>query len=527
MYRTLCYEVTMHRGKHRAELDRRWLILVVLCVTVFLVVVDNTIVNVALPTLSERLKATDSDLQWIVDGYSLPFAGLLLAGGALSDRLGRKRVMQTAILAFGAFSLLAARSTNISELLVSRALMGSAAAFIFPATLSLLTTTFDDVSQRAKAFGFWGATSGVAVAFGPIVGGALITHFWFGSIFLVNIPIVLIAFLSVAAVVPESRAPRPKRFDFVALVLGTSAITLLVFAIIEGPTWGWRAGSTLGLLALSGVLLISSVSYELRREEPLLDVRVFANRGFSAGAASIATSFFCLFGFIFLVTQYFQLIKGYSALSSGVHTLPFAFVTMIATPLGAVFAIRVGTRYVVSVGLIIMGAALLWMDTIASNARYLGPVIGSMMILAVGFSLITAPSTAAIMKSLRPEQIGAGAAVNETTREIGGTLGVAVIGSVFSSLFTPQVRTALSRLGLTSRQLDSAQGSMQAAKGVLARLPTTSPAFVHASRGVTSAFMDGFHRGCLIAAIAAALMGVAVFQFLPKEAARKGELVLV
>jgi EmrB/QacA subfamily drug resistance transporter len=511
---------------NRATKDRRWLILLVLCVTVFLVVVDNTIVNVALPTLSERLKATDSDLQWIVDGYSLPFAGLLLAGGSLSDRYGRRRVMQTAILAFGLFSLLAARSTNISELLVARALLGAAAAFIFPATLSLLTMTFEDPSERAKAFGFWGATSGVAVAFGPIVGGALITHYWYGSIFLVNIPIVLIAFFSVAAVVPESKAPRPKRFDWVALLVGSAAITFLVFAIIEGPTWGWRSESTLGLLASSVLLFLGSVLYELRRDEPLLDVRVFANRGFSAGAASIATSFFCLFGFIFLVTQYFQLIKGYTAFSAGVHTLPFAFVTVIATPLGATLALRFGARYVVSIGLLIMGVALMWMANISATAHYLGPVIGSMVVLAVGFSLITAPSTAAIMKSLRPEQIGAGAAVNETTREIGGTLGVAVFGSVFSSLFTPQVRMALSDLGLSHHQLDSAQGSMQSALAVVARVPHASPLFVEVNRGVTSAFMNGFHRGCMVGAIATTLMGLSVFRFLPKEAARKEELVL-
>jgi EmrB/QacA subfamily drug resistance transporter len=511
----------------RSTYDRRWVILLVLCVTVFLVVVDNTIVNVALPTLSERLRATDSDLQWIVDGYSLPFAALLLAGGGFSDRFGRRRVMQTAILAFGVFSFFAARSTNIPELLTARALMGAAAAFIFPATLSLLTTTFEDSRERAKAFGFWGATSGAAVAFGPIVGGALITHFWFGSIFLVNIPIVLIAFFSIAVVVPESKAPRAKRFDWIALGLGTSAVTMLVLAIIEGPTWGWRAESTLSLLASSAVLFAISILYELRRDEPLLDVRVFTNRAFSAAAASIATSFFCLFGFIFLVTQYFQLIDGYSAFSAGVHTLPFAVVTMFVTPLGAALAFRIGSRYVVSAGLLIMGIALLWMSTISSTARYLGPVVGSMVVLALGFSLIAAPSTAAIMKSLRPEQFGAGAAVNETTREIGGTLGVAVVGSVFSSLFTPQVRAALSHLGLTNRQLNSAQGSMQAALHVLHRVPSSSAVYTVASRGVTSAFMNGFHRGCLVGAIAVIVMGLGVFQFLPKEAARAEELLLV
>jgi EmrB/QacA subfamily drug resistance transporter len=432
--------------------------------------------------------------------------------------------MQSAILAFGVFSLIAARSTNISELLVARALMGAAAAFIFPATLSLVTTVFDDPNERAKAFGFWGATTGVAVAFGPIVGGSLITHFWYGSIFLVNIPIVLIALFCVALVVPESRAPRVKRFDWVALALGTCAVTLLVLAIIEGPTWGWMATTTDTLLVASVILFALSVVYELRREEPLLNVRLFGNRSFSAGAASIATSFFCLFGFIFLVTQYFQLIDRYSALSAGVHTLPFAFVAMVVTPIGAVLAIRFGARYVVSAGLLIMGGALLWMSTISASAAYLGPVVGSMMVLAFGFSFITAPSTAAIMKSLSPEQIGAGAAVNETTREIGGTLGVAVVGSVFSSLFTPQVRAALAHLGLSASQLNAAQGSMQAALRVVSQVPRSSPLLGEVSKGVTSAFMNGFHRGCLVGSFAVIFVGIAVFQFLPRDSVGKEEL---
>ncbi len=488
----------------------------VLCVAVLLVAVDNTIVNVALPTLSRQLRASNTDLQWIVDGYSLPFAGLLLMGGGVSDRCGRRRIMQTALLFFGLFSFLAARSNTIGELLTARALMGAAAAFIFPATLSLLTTTFADPSERAKAFGFWGATAGVAIAIGPVLGGELITHFWFGSIFLVNIPIVILAFVATALVVPESRSPYVHRFDFLGLLFGTSFVSLLVFAIIQGPEWGWLRGSTLFFFAISAGALVMLIRSELRTDGPLLDVRVFKNRAFSSGAGAIATGFFCLFGFIFLVTQYFQSIHGYSALSAGVHTLPFAFVTMIMTPLGAVAALRVGARYVVSAGLVIMGGALFYMTTISAHAAYFGPIVASMVLLALGFSLITAPSTAAIMISLRPDQIGAGAAVNETTREIGGTMGVAVVGSVFSSIFGPQVRTLLAGVGLSAKQLNIAQSSTQAAKAIVARVPLDSPLHERLASGVTTAFIDGFHRGCLVASIFALVAGLAAFQFLPK-----------
>jgi EmrB/QacA subfamily drug resistance transporter len=497
----------------RSTHERRWKILIVLCLAAFLVVIDNTIVNVALPTLARNLHASNSSLQWIVDGYSLPFAGLLLAGAGLSDRLGRKRVMQSAIMAFAVFSFFAARSNSVPELLAARALMGASAAFIFPATLSILTTTFDDGAERAKAFGAWGATAGVAIAVGPIVGGSLLVHFWYGSIFLINIPIVAVALVASAYVVPESKSPTARALDVRGLAIGTLCITSLVLAIIQGPSWGWRSASTLTLFATALVLGYLFTRFELKHSAPLLDVRIFRNGTFAAGAGTIAASYFCLFGFIFLVTQYFQLVRGYSALSAGVHTLPFAIVTALVTPLGAVLAIRIGARYVVFAGLLIMSASMAWATTVSAAAPYVGLVLGVMIVMAVGFSLVTAPSTAALMETLRPDQIGAGAAVNETTRELGGTLGVALIGSVFSSIFGPQVRAALATLGLTAHQLDVARSSMAAAQATLAHVPANLR--TSSGQGLTKAFIEGFHRGCLVASIVVAAVGVAVVRFLP------------
>jgi EmrB/QacA subfamily drug resistance transporter len=503
-------------------------VLAVLCLAVLIVVIDNTIVNVALPTLSRVLHASNSSLQWIVDGYSLPFAGLLLAGGGLSDRLGRKRVMQVGLTAFGAFSLLAAFSHSVPTLLVARALMGASAAFIFPATLSTLTIVFDDLAERAKAFGIWGATSGVAVAIGPIAGGSLLVHFWYGSIFLINAPLVLIAVVAIGFVVPESKSPQKRPLDLVGLALGTAGVTALTLAIIEGPAWGWRATSTLAVFVLAALSLVSFVFYELRRVGPLLDVRVFTNHTFSSGAAAIAANFFCLFGFIFLITQYFQLIRGYSALSAGVHTLPFALVVMVTTPLGALGAFRFGARYVVSAGLAVVAAALIWMSVIGPSAAYFGPVVGAMILLALGFSLVNAPSTAALMSTLRPEQIGAGSAVNETTRELGGTMGVAIIGSVFSSIFGPGVRAALTPFlghGLTQSELHVAVSSTQAAQATVARLPATMQSAL-VSR-VTNAFMEGLHRGCFVAAGVAVVVAVAALLHLPGVKNAPAEVAVV
>jgi len=493
--------------------DRRWGVLAVLSIAVFLVVVDNTVVNVALPTLARDMRASNSALQWIVDGYSLPFAGLLLAGGGLSDRLGRRRVMQSALVAFGVFSFVAAHATNVTTLLTARALMGGAAAFIFPATLSLLTVTFDDPSERATAFGVWGAVAGVAIAVGPVLGGVLLVHYWFGSIFLINLPIVVAAVALTAWIVPESRSPQHRRLDLPGLALGTGGVTTLVLAIIEGPSWGWAGSTTLALFGAAAALLVTFVAVESRRSGPLLDVSVFRRRAFSSGAAAVSAAYFCLFGFIFLITQYFQLVRGYSALSAGVHTLPFAAVAMVATPLGARAAVHAGARAVVSTGLFVMGASMVWVSRIGAGAPFFGPVIGSMMVMALGFSLINAPATAAIMSTLSPEQIGAGAATNETTRELGGTMGVAVIGSVFSSFFAPAVRRALSGVGVTGSTLAHAQRSMQLARATVARLPAAvQPRVAHE---VTAAFINGLHRGCLVAALGVVSVGAVVLVAMP------------
>jgi EmrB/QacA subfamily drug resistance transporter len=507
--------------------DRRWWILGVLCLVVLIVVIDNTIVNVALPVISRTLRASNSSLQWVVDAYSLPFAGLLLAGGGLSDRFGRKRVMQVALGAFGTFSLLAAFSHDVTTLLVARALMGASAAFIFPATLSTLTIAFDDDQERAKAFGAWGAASGVAIAIGPVVGGALLVHFWYGSIFLINAPLVIVALLASAYVVPESTSPRRGRVDVGGLLLGTSGVSLLTLATIQGPSWGWRSFSILVLFATSAVVIGSFIRYELRREGPLVDVRVFSNRAFSAGAGAIAVNYFALFGFIFLITQYLQLIRGYSPLSAGVHTLPFAAVVMVVTPLGAMLALRWGTRYVVAAGLAIAGLALVWGGTVSAHASYVGPVIGVMMVLAFGFSLVNAPSTATLMGTLRPDQVGAGAAVNETTRELAGTLGVAVVGSVFSSIFGPGVRAALSRYvghGLTLGELRAATSSTPTAQATVAHFPAALRPALDAN--VTSAFMSGLHHGCFAAGAVALVSAVFVLRRMPNERAKEAtELV--
>ena len=499
--------------------DRRWLMLPVLCLSVFLVVVDNTIVNVALPSLSRDLGASITDLQWIVDAYSLAFAGLLLAGGGVGDRLGRKGVMQVGLLFFGGFSVLAAMSSSTGELISARALMGIAAAFVFPATLAILTSVFTDPSDRQKALGIWGATSGLAVAFGPITGGALLEHFWYGSIFLINVPLVLVTLVLGQVLIPRIPAPTQRRFDTRGVIVSTLGVTLLVLAIIQGPQWGWTSVGTLSCFAAAAAILGSFVLLELNTEEPLLDVRVFAIPKFSAGAMAIAVSFFCLFGFIFLITQYFQFVKGYSTLSAGVHTLPFAIVSAVFTPIGAVLALKVGIRLVSGVGLLAMALGLVIIGlTGTPSAPYFGWVLVSMVFLALGLSFNTAPATEAVMSALTPEQVGAGAAVNNTTRELGGTLGVAVIGSVFASSYAPKIASTLKGLPIPPAAKSAAGDSIAAALTVVGHAPTAAQPAIRTS--VFLAFSSGLEVACFVAAAVAVLGAIVSFSLLPGRAER-------
>ncbi len=505
-------------GASSQSKDRRWIVLPVLCLSVFLVVVDNTIVNVALPTLNRTLGASITSLQWIVDAYSLAFAGLLLAGGGIGDRFGRKGTMQIGLVFFGLFSAAAAWSHTTGTLISTRALMGVAAAFVFPASLAILTSVFPDPSERQKALGIWGATSGIAVAFGPIVGGALLEHFWYGSIFLVNVPIVIVTVIAGGVLIPKLPKVAEHPFDIRGVLISTVGITMLVLAIIEGPQWGWASTGTLACFAGAAVLLVTFARLELHTEGPLLDVRVFRIPRFTGGALSISVAFFCLFGFIFLITQYFQFVKGYSTLSAGVHTLPFAIVAGIFTPIAAVVALKVGTRLVVSIGLLLMGAGLVTAAfNSEANTAYFGPIIVAMVLLALGLSSITAPTAEAVMGSVADEQRGAAAGVNNTTRELGGTLGVAVFGSIFASSYAPRIISAFRPLPIPAGPKAEAHQSMAAALAVVAHAP-------HAARpALDSIAFTAFHSGLRVACIAGAgvavLGALAAFRLLPGRGA--------
>jgi EmrB/QacA subfamily drug resistance transporter len=493
--------------------DRRWWILAVLCLSVLLVVVDNTIVNVALPTISRDLSASTQDLQWIVDGYTVAFAGLLLVGGNIGDRVGRRRMLQAGLAAFAVTSVGAALAHSTAELIAARATMGVAAALIYPATLALLTNVFTDARERATAVGIWSGVSGLAVAIGPVSGGLLLRHFSWGAVFMVNVPIVIIAVAAGMWLLPESRDPRAGRYDPLGALLSVAGVGLLTWSVIEAPRHGWASATTLGRLAGAMLLLAAFTWWQLRRPDPMLDVRLFANPRFSAASGAIALAFFGLFGFIFLITQYFQVVRGFDPLRAGVATLPFAIVTGALSPAAIALMKRAGTKIVVTAGLALMSAGFVVAAGTTVDSAYWGRIVTAMALMAAGLALTSSPATEAIMGALPPAKAGAGSAVNDTTRELGGTLGVAVLGSVLSSAYGSKVLTALAGLGVPHDVAAGASQSVVAGLGTATHLPPAVRSV--AAAAVRQAFVSGLHNGSLVAAATTALAAVAAAAFLP------------
>ncbi|HEY3980983.1 MAG TPA: DHA2 family efflux MFS transporter permease subunit [Streptosporangiaceae bacterium] len=499
---------------------RRWWILAVLCLSVLLVVIDNTIVNVALPTMSRDLAASTQSLQWIVDAYTLVFAGLLLVGGNLGDRIGRRRMLQAGLALFAVTSVGAALSRTTGELIAGRAAMGIAAALIYPATLALLNSAFTSARERATAIGIWAGVSGLAVAIGPVAGGLLLRHFSWSSVFYINVPVVIIALVAGWRLLPESRDPRAGRFDPLGAIGSVAGIGLLVWTIIEAPRHGWLTAATIGGFAGAAVILAGFAWWQLRRPDPLLDVRLFRNPRFSAASGAIALAFFGLFGFIFLITQYFQVVRGYDPLKAGLATLPFAIVTGALSPAAIILMKRFGTKIIVTAGLLLMSSGFVVAAGTAVSSDYWGRIITSMVLMAAGLALTSSPATEAIMGALPRDKAGAGSAVNDTTRELGGTLGVAIVGSAMSSVYASHVGSALARLGAPAAAAAAAKQSVVAGLGTAAHLPPDLRAAAAAATRL--AFMDGLHAGSFVAAGATAAAALATLLFLPARARLAG-----
>lgn len=408
-------------------------ILAVMCLSLIVIVLDNSILNVAIPTISQELGASDKDLLWIIDAYTLVFAGLLLTAGTLGDKFGRRLTLHIGLIVFGLASLVATFADSPTQLIIGRGLMGIGGAAIMPATLSIITNVFPP-KERARAIGIWAAFAGIGGAVGPLTGGFLIEHFWWGSVFLVNIPVVILAVTTIFFIVPESRDDNAPKVDILGAVLSIVALSSLLYAIIIGAEEGYSHPNIVVAFVLSAIAFAAFFTWEAKIEEPMLQLSFFKDKRFSSGALSITLIFFAMFGMSLLLTQYMQLVLGYSPLKSGAAFIPFALTMFVTAPTSAIVAKKFGTKTTVVIGLFLVASALLAMSTLQADNSYTH-IVWMFIMMAGGMGLTMAPSTSAIMNSLPREKAGIGSAMNDTTRMVGAALGLAIIGSIFSHVY--------------------------------------------------------------------------------------------
>ncbi len=497
---------------------RRWWTLAVLCLSLLIVFVGNSSLNVALPTLSRDLHATTSQLQWVVAAYSLVFAGLLFSTGALGDRFGRKGALQLGLVGFLVGAALASESTQMWQLISCRAVMGASAALIMPSTLSILVNVFPP-HERSKAIAIWAATTGAAGAIGPVASGFLLGHFWYGSVFLVNVPIITLALIAGWFLVPKSRDPEQGKLDPLGAILSIIGISSLVYGLIQAPDKGWGSTQTLGAFAIAAVVLALFVAWELRVDEPMLDMRFFRNPAFSTGTGGMILVFLAMFGVMFLVTQYFQLVLGYSPLSSALRMLPMAPIMIIVAPMTPRLSRKFGAHRVVALGMVFVTIGLLMFRALGLHTPYLY-VLASFIPLVSGIALTMSPMTAAIMGAVPARRAGAGSAMNDATRELGAALGVAVLGSVAASHYASGVSKLVGALPAAQRA--AAETSLAGALETASRLPAAAG---HAlTVGSQEAYIGGVHLAVTVGAVLAAMSAVIVYRYLPRNLGSEGAM---
>lgn len=502
---------------------RRIAALVSVALAVTLIVMDGSIVNVALPSLVRAFGgASNSQMQWIVDAYILVFATLLLSMGNASDRFGRRRVLVLGAVVFGATSVGAAYSGSADALVAWRAAMGVGAAMIFPATLAILTHAFPEPRLRRLAIGIWAACSGFGVALGPVVGGWMLRHYEWGSIFLINVPIVALIIAGVMLSVRESREADRGPLDALGNILAIGGLLALVWALIEAPVRGWSSPVLLGTAAGAFVLLGLFAWHESRVAHPVLDLRLVGSRACATACLAIGVAFFGLFGFVFMVTQYFQFVRGHDALEAGVRTLPFAGAIVVGAALAAQLGRSVPPRFLCATGLFLMAGGFGWVIMDLPDTPYL-VLVGQMVALGIGLGLVSATATEQIMASLDSDRLGLASSLNDTARELGGTLGVAAMGSVFNAVYRTDVTTAFADAPLPAEAKDALRQSLGAAMVVVERVgEVAGPVAEQRVRGpVFDAFIAGFHSSSLVAAGLAAAGALAMLVLMrPKREVR-------
>lgn len=483
---------------------RRWFLLGIMCLSLVMVVMSVAGLNVALPSMQRELDASASALQWMIDSYALVFAALLLPAGALGDRFGRKQALMVGLVVFAGGSLLSGVATASAQVIAGRIVTGVGAALVMPATLSLLTTIFPP-EERRKAIAMWAGFAGAGGALGPIVSGALLERYWWGSAVLVNVPIVAAVLAAVWVFSPTSRDPEVTPLDPVGSMLSLVGLGTLVFGIIEGPERGWSDRFVLLAFAVAVVTLASFMAWERRSVHPMLPLHLFRDRRMSVGSAVVTVVFFAMFGLFFLFTLYLQFVRSYSPLSAGLATLPLALALVAIAPRSAVLSDRLGTGPVMASGFVLVGAGFAVLATVGTDTGY--PVLAAgMVLLGAGMSLTAAPATGSIMSAVPPAKAGVGSAVNDTTRELGGALGIAVLGSLSSSAYRSALD--LDGLRLPPGVAGAARESVGAATVLAAEVPGGAELAARAGAAFTDAFRLASTVSAAVALVAAALVAL-------------------
>jgi DHA2 family integral membrane protein (MFS transporter) len=508
---------------------RRWAILGVLMLSLLIVVLDNSILNVAIKTISTPapvgLGATQSELEWAINSYTLVFAGLLFSAGLLGDRIGRKKVLLGGLVVFGIGSALAAESGSPAQLIAFRALMALGAAFVMPATLAVLMNVFER-EEQPKAIGIWAGGVGLAIAIGPITGGLLLDHFWWGSVFLVNVPIVIVAVALMLWLVPDSRDPHPGRIDPVGVALSVVGLTLLVYGIIKGGELAdFTDPAVLTTITAGLVVLVTFVVHEKRSDHPSIDVTYFRNKVFSAAISVIALVFFALMGVTFFSVFYTQSVRGYSPLQTGLLMLPLAAAQMVFAPRARLVVDRFGVKATTTTGMLVIAATLVAFATLdADTPIWILEVV--FFFMGAGMAHIMTPTSVVIMQALPREKAGSASALSNTFRQVGGALGIAVLGSVLSTSYRGGIEDDLAALPPGLR--GTAGESIEATLGVAAKLGDRGRALADPAN---DAFLHAMHVTALWGAGVAVVGAVVVGLFLPgrpkepQDSAAEGELV--
>ncbi len=495
-----------------AVYQRRWLTLLVIAVSVLIVVLDSSIVNIALPTLQRELGATISDLQWIISAYIMVFAGLMLTTGSLGDRLGRARMLQAGIVVFAGASLAAASSQSGAQLIMWRAVMGVGGAMILPSTLAIIANVFPR-EERGRAIGVWAGLNGVGIALGPIIGGLIIENLSWRWMFFVNLPVAAVALVLGWFFIPNSRDQNPKQLDFPGTLLSMAALSTLVFGLIKSNDWGWTDARVIFSLAGAVVLIASFILWERHTSHPMLETHLFRNRRFSAGVAAVSLMSLGLVGITFTLTLYMQFVKAFSPLQTGVRVVPLALGMFIGAGTADRLVRAIGTTKVMLIGF--LGTAAI--GAVASfwevNTAYwqLGLVFAGL-----GFSLgyVAAPATDAVMGALPEARAGVGSAMNTVSRMVSGSLGVAVLGSILSSIYSSSFNREIARIpGIPLEVAGPASDSVGAAITIAERVP---PVVGQAITAIArESFMDGWRVMALVTCGMGIVGGAFVLRFMP------------